>query len=72
MCSLWFIVTCNEDSLSLILGAIFAVIAFAENVCSLVSSVINGAIYSNTVSFMRGFVFLVCAGYYVIPLVLLG
>ncbi|KAL3874340.1 hypothetical protein ACJMK2_037369 [Sinanodonta woodiana] len=47
-------------------GAVFASLAAVETVCNLVSNVSTGAIYAATVTFMKGFVFLVLAGYNVI------
>ncbi|KAK3093015.1 hypothetical protein FSP39_010055 [Pinctada imbricata] len=52
-------------------GAVFASIAFFENICTMVGSVAGGAIYSATVGFFRGFAFFVMAGYNAIALLLL-
>ncbi|KAK3601531.1 hypothetical protein CHS0354_027673 [Potamilus streckersoni] len=50
-------------------GALFAGIAAMETICSLISNLSGNAIYAATVSFMSGFVFLVCAGQILISLV---
>jgi hypothetical protein len=52
-------------------GAVFGSLAFVENVCSLSGSVIGNAIYSETVSFYRGTVYLVFGGFTVLALFLL-
>ncbi|XP_061162649.1 lysosomal proton-coupled steroid conjugate and bile acid symporter SLC46A3-like [Saccostrea echinata] len=53
-------------------GALFGGIAAIETVCAIVGNLILNSIYSNTVSFFRGTVYLVMAGFVLISLLLLG
>ncbi|KAK3093647.1 hypothetical protein FSP39_018387 [Pinctada imbricata] len=52
-------------------GSLFGVIALFENICTMVGSVLAGAIYSATVPIYEGFVFFVMAGFYVVATVLI-
>ncbi|XP_022329543.2 proton-coupled folate transporter-like [Crassostrea virginica] len=52
-------------------GVLFGSISVVENVCNLTSSVMAGAIYSETVSFYRGTAYLVFAGFMTVALLLL-
>ncbi|XP_052700416.1 proton-coupled folate transporter-like [Crassostrea angulata] len=52
-------------------GVLFGSIAVAENICNLSSSVIGGAIYSETVALYRGTAYFVLTGYLVLSAFLL-
>ncbi|XP_061174310.1 proton-coupled folate transporter-like [Saccostrea echinata] len=52
-------------------GTLFGSLAIVENICNLTGSVLGGAIYSETVSFYRGTVYLVFAGFAFLALILL-
>nr|XP_022329524.1 proton-coupled folate transporter-like [Crassostrea virginica]XP_022330193.1 proton-coupled folate transporter-like [Crassostrea virginica]XP_022330194.1 proton-coupled folate transporter-like [Crassostrea virginica] len=51
-------------------GVLFGSISVVENICNLTSSVMAGAIYSETVSFYRGTAYLVFAGFMTVALLL--
>ncbi|XP_067289765.1 lysosomal proton-coupled steroid conjugate and bile acid symporter SLC46A3 [Pseudorasbora parva] len=53
-------------------GALFACVAFMENLSSNVSSAVFSRIYADTVAWCPGFIFLLSAGLCLIPLSLLG
>ncbi|XP_056140732.1 solute carrier family 46 member 3 [Lampris incognitus] len=53
-------------------GALFACVAFSENLSSNVAGTIFSSIYASTVRWYPGFCFLVAAGLCLIPLALLG
>ncbi|XP_078313408.1 proton-coupled folate transporter-like [Crassostrea virginica] len=52
-------------------GVLFGSISVVENICNLTSSVMAGAIYSETVGFYRGTAYLVFAGFITVALLLL-
>lgn len=52
-------------------GVLFGSIAVVENICNLSSSVIGGAIYSETVVFYRGTAYFVMTGFMVFSAMLL-
>ncbi|XP_062609462.1 lysosomal proton-coupled steroid conjugate and bile acid symporter SLC46A3-like [Saccostrea cucullata] len=52
-------------------GALFGGIAATETVCGILGNLVLNSIYANTVSFFRGTVYLVMAGFVLISLVLL-
>ena len=52
-------------------GSIFGALAVMENICFLVGTVSAGAIYSATVTFYKGFVFFVMAGFIGVAMILL-
>lgn len=53
-------------------GALFACVAFMENLSSNVSAAVFSRIYADTVAWCPGFVFLLAAGLCLIPISLLG
>ena len=54
------------------LGAVFASIAFFQNICSMVGTVAGAAIYSASVNFYSGFAFIVMTGLNVVAFILLS
>ena len=56
---------------SSISGVLFGSISVVENICNLTSSVMAGAIYSETVSFYRGTAYLVFGGLMTVAFLLL-
>ncbi|XP_062596906.1 proton-coupled folate transporter-like isoform X2 [Saccostrea cucullata] len=52
-------------------GMLFGSLAIVENICNLSSSVLGGAIYSETISFYRGTVYLVFSGFLLLAVLLL-
>ncbi len=53
-------------------GALFACVAFTENLSSNVSSAVFSRIYAATVAWCPGFIFLLSTGLCIIPITLLG
>ncbi|XP_078315850.1 proton-coupled folate transporter-like isoform X2 [Crassostrea virginica] len=52
-------------------GVLFGSISVVENICNLTSSVMAGAVYSETVSFYRGTAYLVFGGLMTVAFLLL-
>ncbi|KAL3851972.1 hypothetical protein ACJMK2_015662 [Sinanodonta woodiana] len=60
-----------KDSVMMFVGALFAGLVEAEVICNLVSMSIFNTIYSKSVSWMRGFAFIIMAATNVVALVLM-
>lgn len=52
-------------------GSVFAGLGTVESLCGMTSSVMLNSVYAHTLSWMKGFVFIVSALFYIIPIILL-